>query len=127
MVRAEHQTADPALRAQRAPSASTRRIIQWGGFTIGRAGTSYFDNPWVYAIKWSPNGSFGWPDTAGGRFVAAYTHQFGNGISGTLSLEDNKERKRGIYNGTNALTIALGLGDAGYYAGHRHAWRQHLA
>ena len=71
-------------------------IIQWGGFTIGRAGTSYFDNPWAYAYKWGPTGWHGNPDTAGGRFVAAYTHQFGNGISGTLSLEDNKvSNKRG--------------------------------
>jgi hypothetical protein len=80
-------------------------FIQWGGFTIGRAGTSYFDGPWQYAYKWGPNGSLGWADTAGGRYVAAYTHQFGNGISGTISLEDNKERKRGNYNGANALTV----------------------
>ncbi|MDQ8729409.1 porin [Bradyrhizobium sp. LHD-71] len=83
-------------------------IIQWGGFTIGRAGTSYFDNPWAYAYKWSGTGWLGNPDTAGGRFVAAYTHQFGNGVSGTLSLEDGKERKRGNYNGANPLTI-IGL------------------
>lgn len=82
-------------------------IIQWGGFTIGRAGTSYFDTPWSYAFKWSTSaGMSGNPDTAGGRFVAAYTHQFGNGISATLSLEDNKiTNKRPIYNGANALTI----------------------
>ena len=80
-------------------------IIQWGGFTIGRAGTSYFDNPWQYAFKWGGTGFIGNPDTAGGRFVAAYTHQFGNGISGTLALEDNKERKRGNYNGANALSL----------------------
>ena len=59
-----------------------------------------------------PTAGSGNPDTAGGRFVAAYTHQFGNGISGTLSLEDNKERKRGIYNGANALDAALGAGAA---------------
>ena len=82
-------------------------IIQWGGFTIGRAGTSYFDNPWAYAFKWGATAGWsGNPDTAGGRFVAAYTHQFGNGISGTLSLEDNKlTNKRGIYNGVNALSL----------------------
>lgn len=79
-------------------------LVQWGGFTIGRAGRSYFDNPWAYATKWGVNGWFGNPDTAGGRFVAAYTHQFGNGVSATLSLEDNKERKRGNYNGANALS-----------------------
>ena len=86
-------------------------IIQWGGFTIGRAGTSYFDNPWAYGFKWGA--AAGWsgnPDTAGGRFVMAYTHQFGNGISGTLSLEDNKiTNQRGKYNGVNALSI-IGVG-----------------
>lgn len=80
-------------------------IIQWGGFTIGRAGTSYFDTPWAYAYKWGGNGWLGNPDTAGGRFVTAYTHQFGNGWSGTIALEDGKERKRGNYNGANALSI----------------------
>lgn len=83
-------------------------MIQWGGFTIGRAGTTFFDNPWVYAAKWGGNGSYGWSDSTSGRFVAAYTHQFGNGISATLALEDAKERKRGNYNGANALSI-LGI------------------
>jgi hypothetical protein len=49
-------------------------LIQWGGFTIGRAGTSYFDNPWQYAFKWNSNGGFGWPDTAGGRFERHLRH-----------------------------------------------------
>jgi hypothetical protein len=51
------------------------------------------------------NGGLGLPDTSGGAFAAAYTHQFGNGVSGTLAVQDNKERKRGIYNGANPLTI----------------------
>src|SRR5262249_53769677 len=34
-----------------------------------------------------------------------------------LSLEDNKERKRGIFNGTNALTTATGLGVQGTVPG----------
>jgi hypothetical protein len=80
-------------------------IIQWGGFTIGTASTSYFDNPWDFAFKWGENGSYGWPDSTSGRFVAAYTHQFGNGISASLSLEDVKLRKRGNFNGANALSI----------------------
>jgi len=80
-------------------------MIQWGGFTIGRAPTTYFDNPWVYSAKWGLNGTYGWPDSSNGRFVAAYTHEFGNGISGTISLEDTKERKRGNFNGLNALSI----------------------
>ncbi len=85
--------------------------IQWGGFTVGRAATSFFDNPWNFAYKWGAHGNFS-ADTAGGRYVAAYTHQFGNGVSGTLSIEDNKERKRGNYNGANALT-AWGVSAAG--------------
>jgi hypothetical protein len=80
-------------------------LIQWGGFTIGRTGASYFDTPWVYATKWGSNGSYGYSDSTSGRFVIAYTHQFGNGISGTLSLEDNKHQKRGNYNGANALAL----------------------
>jgi hypothetical protein len=107
VVRAEVNN-NSGLAANTGIVAIDTGIIQWGGFTIGRAGTSYFDNPWAYAYKWSGNGWLGNPDTAGGRFVAAYTHQFGNGISGTLSVEDNKERKRGNYNGANSLS-AWGL------------------
>ena len=33
------------------------------------------------------------------------SQQFGNGVSGTLSLEDGKVRKRGNYNGVNALSL----------------------
>jgi hypothetical protein len=80
-------------------------VIQWGGFSIGRIASSYVDNPWLFAFKWGDNGAPGWPNSTTGRFVAAYTHQFGNGISGSLSLEDNKHQKRGNYNGANALSI----------------------
>jgi hypothetical protein len=76
-------------------------IIQWGGFTIGKPGVSYLDTPYGYATMWSPNGHFGVSDTSAARFVLAYTHQFGNGISGTIALEDGKDGKRPIFNGTN--------------------------
>ncbi|MDQ8726207.1 porin [Bradyrhizobium sp. LHD-71] len=104
VVRAELTTPNGLSSAAGAINIDTG-IIQWGGFTIGRAGTSYFDGPWDYAFKWGSNGSYGWADATSGRFVVAYTHQFGNGISGTLSLEDNKHQKRGNYNGANPLTI----------------------
>src|SRR6185295_19378760 len=83
-------------------------FIQWGGFTIGRVASSFVDNPWLFAFKWGDNGAFGWPDSTTGRFVAAYTHQLGNGITASLSLEENKNQKRGNYNGANALSI-LGI------------------
>ena len=114
-----------AWRSGAGTTAIDTGIIQWGGFSIGRAGTSYFDNPWAYAYKWGPNGWYGYPDTAGGRFVAAYTHQFGNGISGTLSLEDNKKQQaRNLSTALNALPRCSGV------SRHRPSTtprRQHLA
>jgi hypothetical protein len=103
VVRAEHATAVGLGAAAGAINIDTG-VIQWGGFSIGRVASSYFDNPWSYAFKWGGNGSYGWSDSTSGRFVAAYTHTFGNGISATLSLEDNKHQKRGIYNGANTLS-----------------------
>ena len=57
VVRSETHTAVGLAGATTAINLDTA-IIQWGGFTIGRAGTSYFDNPWVYAFKWGSNGSY---------------------------------------------------------------------
>ena len=104
VVRAEHATATGLAGATTAINVDTA-FIQWGGFTIGRTTASFFDGPWDFAFKWGSNGSFGWPDSTSGRFVAAYTHQFGNGVTGAISLEDNKHQKRGNYNGANALSI----------------------
>ena len=104
VIRAQHETPSNLGSASSAINVD-QAVVQWGGFTIGRIGTTYFDTPWQYATKWGSNGSYGWSDSTSGRFVVAYTHQFGNGITGTLSLEDGKERKRGNYNGANGLTI----------------------
>ena len=46
-------------------------FIQWRGFTIGNVSNSYFDSPWNSAFEWGQNGSYGWPDSSSGRFVAA--------------------------------------------------------
>ena len=104
LTRFETATATGAVGAVSVTNLDTG-IIQWGGFTIGMQPTSYFDTPWTFAVKWGENGSYGWPDTTTGRFVAAYTHTFGNGITGTLALEDLKVLKRGNYNGVNPLSI----------------------
>jgi hypothetical protein len=104
LIRAELQTPTGATSSAGAISIDSG-IIQFGGFTVGRAANSYLENPWTYAAKWGSYGWFGNPDTAGtGRFVAAYTHNFGNGISASLAVEDSKDRKRGSYNGANALS-----------------------
>jgi hypothetical protein len=69
----------------------TRGFIQIAGFTFGKA-TSFFD---IY-----PNASFGYnvgavftPDTGdAGKMLAAYTAQFGNGVSGTIAIEQARTR-----------------------------------
>ena len=72
---------------------STRAFIQIAGFTFGKA-TSFFDFVSTAAVAYNA-GFMYTPDTGdGGHMVAAYTAQFGNGLSATISAE--QERRRGI-------------------------------
>jgi hypothetical protein len=71
-----------------------RAFIQWAGFTAGFA-QSFFDFYVTPAYSHTTNvlGS----DTGGaGDFVFAYTAQFGNGLSATISAEDPGVRRVGI-------------------------------
>jgi hypothetical protein len=64
---------------------ANRAFIQWAGFTFGRA-QSFFDfysQAAVGYLGFAPNSDTG----DGGWEVLAYTAQFGNGFSGSLSLE----------------------------------------
>jgi hypothetical protein len=91
-------------------------IIQWGGFTAGRSQSSFNHSPWKYAFAYNAIATPGLLDQPVGRNVIAYTHQFGNGVSGTIALEDPKNTtKRSIYNGALALdaTFANPLTTAG--------------
>ena len=66
--------------------ALERAFIQFAGFTIGRSDTFFaFYNGAAYGLV-----PFGFDGSSGpsGLNVAAYTWQFGNGLSATLSLED---------------------------------------
>jgi hypothetical protein len=72
---------------------ATRAFIQLAGFTFGKA-TSYFDFVSSAAVAYNA-GATSSPDTGdAGHVVAAYTAQLGNGISGTISFE--QERARGV-------------------------------
>jgi len=74
-------------------------FIQWGGFSIGRVPDSAFVLPWNYSYTYSAASTMA-ADWAGARFVAQYTYQFGNGVSGTLSVEETKAAsQRATYNG----------------------------
>jgi hypothetical protein len=83
-------------------------FIQWGGFLIGRVQDSYFSMPWDNASYFGTSVNLGTSDWSNGRFVTAYTQQFGNGVSGSLSLEESKPYSnfgsdRSIFNGGAAL------------------------
>ena len=85
-------------------------LIQWAGFTAGRSGSSYMHDPFSFAFKYNDVGAPGVTDNTSGRNVLAYTHQFGNGFSGTIALEDSKDgnNKLPIYNANNPLS-AIGV------------------
>jgi hypothetical protein len=71
-----------------------RAFIQFAGFTVGRA-QSFFDLV-TYGGAYSYHNVRVSGDTgASGQNLWAYTAQFGNGFSGTLSLEDPATRKLG--------------------------------
>src|SRR5882672_4540522 len=71
-----------------------RAFIQFAGFTVGRS-QSFFDLA-TYGGAYSYHNVRVSGDTgASGQNLWAYTAQFGNGFSGTLSLEDPATRKNG--------------------------------
>jgi hypothetical protein len=68
--------------------SANRAFIQWAGFTFGRA-QSFFDFYSVPATSYW--GAFPASDTGDpGWFVMAYTAQFGNGFSATISAEERR-------------------------------------
>jgi hypothetical protein len=101
-----------------------RAFMQFAGFTVGRS-QSFFDL-FTYGGAYSYHNVRVSGDTgASGQNLWAYTAQFGNGFSGTLSLEDPATRKGGgtvdvtapgffAFNGAivndNGMTINTGAG-----------------
>jgi hypothetical protein len=99
VIRWEYSTPVGALPATQTLGLDIA-FIQWGGFLIGRAPDSAYTMPWNYSETYNASGTLGNADWAGGRFVSQYTYQFGNGVSGTLSLEQAKtDSQRTVYNG----------------------------
>jgi len=84
-----------------------RGFIQWAGFTFGQA-QSFFD---FYQIpRWSYLAAFPAESTGGsGWKVLAYTAQFGNGWSGTISAEMRRT--------TQIICAADEFGDGGIVGG----------
>lgn len=80
-------------------------FIQFAGFTLGKA-VSQFDPQWALAKPNISSAFLSGSNNATGIPQLAYTWQFGNGVSGTLSLEDGVPyRTAGVLN-TSAAFIA---------------------
>jgi hypothetical protein len=74
-----------------------RGFIQIAGFTFGKA-TSFFDFASTAAVAYNA-GYLSTSDTGdAGQIVAAYTAQFGNGMSATISMEQSR-RNATVYGG----------------------------
>jgi hypothetical protein len=84
-------TANPGAAALGSTLYATRAFIQIAGFTFGKA-TSFFDFVSTAAVAYNAGHTYT-PDTGdAGHVVAAYTAQFGNGMSATLSVESDRRR-----------------------------------
>ncbi len=90
-------------------------FIQFAGFTFGKA-ASTFQTPWA-SVGANNNTSFllGGSDNLTGITKAAYTWQFGNGLSAEVSVEDNKVITRApVLNASGTLGVAQGAAAMAY-------------
>jgi len=81
-----------------APVEVDYAFIQFAGFTFGKA-VSQFDPQWALAKPSISSGVWAGSNNATGINQLAYTATFGNGVSGTISLEDGQPyRTAGVVN-----------------------------
>jgi hypothetical protein len=83
-------------------------FIQFAGFTLGKA-VSQFDPQWALAKPTITSGFQAGSNNATGILQLAYTWQFGNGVSASLSLEDAAAyRNAGIINASAGAASFIG-------------------
>lgn len=88
-------------------------FIQFAGFTFGKA-VSMFDPQWALAKPYITSGLLAGSNNATGLPMLAYTAQFGNSVSGTISLEDAQPyRSAGVANTSLATPTTALLGPFG--------------
>jgi hypothetical protein len=100
-------------------------FIQFAGFTMGKA-VSEYDPQWALSKPTISSGFFNGSNDATGINQIAYTATFGNGVSGTISLEDAQPyRTAGLVNTSanfiapfQANTLAAGTYGVGSFAGN---------
>jgi Porin subfamily len=90
-------------------------FIQFAGFTFGKSSSAYA-TPW-HGYLGGQNSSYllGGHDTVTGVNNIQYTAQFGNGVSGTIGLDDPV-----VYNRTSVFNLNVGLSALGV-AGNAYA------
>ncbi len=107
-LRAGWQNATPTTSTGAGTTATSfweRAFIQFAGFTVGRA-QSFFDM-FTYGGAYTYLNTVILGDTgASGQNLWAYTVQFGNGVSYTLSLEDPANHRHAVVDTTCANFFA---------------------
>jgi hypothetical protein len=84
-----------------APVEVDYAFIQFAGFTLGKA-VSEFDPQWALAKPTITSGMWAGSNNATGVQHIAYTATFGNGVSGTISIEDGQPyRTAGLVNASS--------------------------
>ena len=87
-------------------------FIQFAGFTFGRSASAY-STPWHGFPGNNSSNLVGGNDTVTGVNNIQYTAQFGNGVSGTIGLEDPTVYNRtAVFNTSYALSSFLTTGNA---------------
>jgi hypothetical protein len=93
--------------------AFERAFIQFAGFTFGRTESFFaFYNGAAYGLVPTQYDASTGP---AGINVAAYTAQFGNGVSATISLEDSQQRSAPVVDANQ--TAQFGIAASTYTAG----------
>ena len=80
-------------------------FIQFAGFTMGKA-VSQFSSPWTGYPGNNTSFLIGGEDDVTGINQLAYTASFGNGVSGTISLEDQSAYRQSNVLNTNHRVLS---------------------
>jgi Porin subfamily len=109
---------DVGLSGDRAASfSSNRAFIQWAGFTFGLA-QSFYDFYSAPAVAFFGGHIQPSSDTGdGGQYVMAYTAQFGNGLSATISTEGPTNNRQTTLVGTGVSSAPTGIAAPGDASG----------
>ena len=91
-------------------------FIQFAGFTFGKSSSAYA-TPWNGYPGNNTSYLIGGHDTVTGVNNIQYTAQFGNGVSGTIGLDDPT-----VFNRTPLYNLALGVGANGLGTNTYEGW-----